>query len=299
MRFDRLHIMDTVERARWSLRGTLAGDCLGLVYEGLSPSRIEKRISESPFSPSFIAGRTIPSDDTAHAYLTAYALSVSGDEPEKFQRILAREIRKWFLALPFGIGLATLKAGVKLSVGVHPPRSAVNSAGNGACMRAPVIGWWYSDRPELIPSFARISTEITHCHPLALQGALWCARAASAYSRGESLPELSSDWPADNHSPERGATGYVVHTVHAVRRGLIEGLSLEQIIRQGGDTDTIAAIVGGIRGAESLPAGLKVSGWPDRASIEAFQSSPSFLRMLRFHLASYPVVIGHGLRRLI
>lgn len=291
--------MDSIERARWSLRGTLAGDCVGLIYEGLPPRRIKTRNGNRPFSPSFIAGRVIPSDDTAHAYVTAFALSVSEDDPERFQRILAREIRKWFLALPFGIGLATLKAGIKLSVGIPPTKSAVNSAGNGPCMRSPVIGWWYSDRPDLIPTFVRASTEITHRHPLASRGALWCALAASAISRGESLPDLDSDWPEDNSTPERGPSGFVVHTIYAVRRGLLDGLSLEQIVRQGGDTDTIAAIIGGIRGAEALPAALRVAGWPDRASIEAFPSRPSYLRMLRFHLASYPVVIGHGLRRMI
>lgn len=295
--------MDPIDRTKLSLRGTLLGDSLGLVYEGLTPAKIEKRLGTRELKPAFLAGRAVPSDDAAHAFLTAWALHQSGDDVDKFQRILAGGIRQWFLALPFGIGMATLKAGLKLSIGVRPPKSGVDSAGNGPAMRAPVIGWWFAEDPERVADFVRASTEITHRHPLALQGSLLAAQAALAVARDEPLPTLD-DWPSDSGDPRRGPSGYIVHTMNTVfdllarERDPVKVVDLA--VRRGGDTDTIAAITGGIIGLSSVPENARsVKGWPNWAAIEAFPRPPSYLRMLSFHLTCYPVVIGHGFRRLL
>lgn len=295
--------MDRIDRTKLSLRGTLLGDSLGLVYEGLTPAKIEKRLGNRDLKPAFLAGRAIPSDDAAHAYLTAWALHQCGDDVDKFQRILAGGIRQWFLALPFGIGMATLKAGLKLSVGVRPPKSGVDSAGNGPAMRAPVIGWWFSENPDRIKDFVRASTEITHGHPLALQGSLLAAQAAAAVARDEPLPTLE-DWPSDPGDSRRGPSGYIVHTLNTVFDLLAQERDpvkvVDLAVRRGGDTDTIAAIAGGIIGLSCVPERARnIMGWPNWAAIEAFPRPPSYLRMLGFHLACYPVVIGHGFRRMI
>ncbi|HET6423428.1 MAG TPA: ADP-ribosylglycohydrolase family protein, partial [Planctomycetaceae bacterium] len=117
------------------LLGTAVGDALGLAYEGLPRQRAAKLLG--PPDRFRLFGRWgLVSDDTEHACLVAQSVIASGCNPQQFERQLARRLRSWFLMLPAGIGLATLKACLKLCIGLSPSRSGVRSAGNGAAMRA-------------------------------------------------------------------------------------------------------------------------------------------------------------------
>ncbi len=109
------------------------------------------------------------SDDTEHACLTAQALIESGLDPAWFERSLAWRLRWWLVRLPPATGLATARAIVRLWLGVPPERSGVDSAGNGAAMRAPVLGLVRDAalRRELV----RRSTRMTHRDARAEHGA--------------------------------------------------------------------------------------------------------------------------------
>ena len=56
---------------------------------------------------------------------------------------------------------------LKLCVGKKYPNSGYYSAGNGPLMRAPVIGAYFYDNEENRKNAVKISTLITHTHPLA------------------------------------------------------------------------------------------------------------------------------------
>jgi len=124
------------------------------------------------------------SDDTEHTCMVAQSLIGSGGDPDAFARQLAWRFRLWVLALPAGIGFATLRSILKLWLGVSPQKSGVHSAGNGPAMRAAIIGAAIDDGAKLT-RLVRSSTRITHTDPRAESGALAVALAAQMARQSE------------------------------------------------------------------------------------------------------------------
>lgn len=267
------------------LLGATIGDALGLPFEGLSSKRIEKR-NPSLESYSFLFNKGMCSDDTDHICMTAQALIGSNYEPELFGELLAKKIKVWFLGLPAGIGLATLKASLKLLVGYSYKKSGVYSAGNGPCMRSSILGVVIKDDYELLKKFVSISTKITHSDPKAYYSALAIALASNFSKNKVSidseeykntlfklLPESDEEFKslientinslknnqstkdfANNLGLNKGISGYSYHTLPIVLHIWLNNTDdlkkgLKEIIKLGGDTDTTASILGGIIGA--------------------------------------------------
>lgn len=296
-----------------SLWGTVVGDALGLPYEGLSAERA-RRLLGPPDRYRLFFGRGMISDDAEHACLTAEALARSGSDAAQFQRELASLLRAWLLGLPAGIGLATLRATAKLALGVSPERSGVYSAGNGPAMRAALLGASVTDVAAL-PALVAASTRLTHTDPKAEYAALAVALVAWCQARGEPdlfWPYLSRLLPALPAAAElvellqqaqlaaqrqesaphfaaqlglaSGVTGYAYHTVPVAlhicwrHRDLLP--ALQTAVECGGDTDTVAAIVGGIIGANGI---LPPSAW--QAGVLEWTWTPPQLQQLARRVA--------------
>lgn len=221
-------------------------------------------------------GRGLLSDDTEHTAMVARALARSGGEVESFARYLARELKLWLLTLPPGIGFGTLRSCLRLLVGFGPDRSGVDSAGNGPAMRAALLGVVAHDDEHLL-ALVRSSTRITHTDPRAEDGARVVARMARSLAITSKIRPEDLEGIADAHFQERvltafeardahlerfrslleyerGVSGFIVHTLPAViwctARHLDDPRAgIEAAIRLGGDTDTVAAIVGALLGA--------------------------------------------------
>lgn len=299
-----------------SLLGTAVGDALGLPREGLSPRRAE-RLFGPTLSHRFLPGRGMVSDDTEHACLVGQALLASDARPDAFARSLGWRLRGWLLGLPAGVGLATLRAVLKLWLGFPPQRSGVRSAGNGPLMRAPLLGVCLGDTP-LLRETLRASTRITHTDPRAEEGALVVALAAHhgrtlgpgldpaallatlrAAVEGEELRralDLVGEHLRQGSPPEalagalgqaRGISGYVNHTVPAVLYCWLRApddfaAALGAVVRLGGDADTTGAILGGIAGATLGAEGIP-SAWV--AGVREWPRSVAWLRRLAARLA--------------
>jgi ADP-ribosylglycohydrolase len=285
---------DRADAITGCLLGTALGDALGLPFENLSPRR-QRRFDAGPLRHRFLFGRGMVSDDTEHACMTAQALLVSAGEPDRFTRELAWRLRGWLAGLPAGIGLATLRSILKLWVGFPPTRSGVFSAGNGPCMRAPLLGVCHGDDPDRLAALIRHSTRITHTDPKAEYGALAVALAAHVAASAGAGDDLAARFRARLAAqvPEeggaflalsdraltsaargeetaafaqalglgRGVTGYVYHTVPVVLHAWLRHprdfrAAVTAVVRCGGDADTTGAIVGGIAGAGVGRAGL-------------------------------------------
>ncbi|MBF0143647.1 MAG: ADP-ribosylglycohydrolase family protein [Magnetococcales bacterium] len=286
--------MDRPSTVRGALLGTALGDAAGLVTEGLSRRRLA-RLYPGSLGPNLVLRRGMMSDDGEHACMTAQALVVSAGDPQRFARSLGWRLRLWLLGLPAGIGLATGRAILKLWLGFPPSRSGVFSAGNGPAMRAPIIGAAWCDDRDTLMELVRISTRLTHTDPKAEWGAMAVALAAATAARkeaadterfiselskhlgdnagefldlmkqvavsvqcGESVSEFS-----DRLGLSQGVGGYMFHTVPVVLHLWMQNpvsyeKAVTEVIRLGGDTDTTAAILGGILGA-----GMGVEGLPD------------------------------------
>ena len=338
------------EAVTGSLLGTAVGDALGLPYEGLPPRRVARFLPQ-PLRHRLVGHFGFCSDDTEHSCLVLLALNESGGDPERFSVALARRLRRWICALPAGTGLATARACLKLCVGISPERSGVASAGNGPAMRAAVLGAAIDDRSQLSRLVAA-SSRLTHSDPRAMQGALAVALAAWL-SRQQADPQLEAftellkqhlPWGSEDPFPRvmqqlaesfarqestaafahqlcgpRGVTGFVMQTVPVALHAWISfpndyPTAIETIISCGGDTDTTAAIVGGIVGSRTGEAGIPRE-W--LTNLREWPGSVRWMKQLASHtatgisapldlpwLAVFPrnlvflaVVLLHGFRR--
>lgn len=348
----RLHFvaaMDRTQQIVGCLLGGAVGDALGLPFEGLTRRRVAARLAGAPLEHSLVRGRGMISDDTEHACMTAQALLAAPDDPDAFARSLAWRLRGWLALLPAAVGSATLRAILKMWFGASPQRSGVDSAGNGPAMRAAILGACLG--PDRLHAYVERSTRLTHTDPRALAGSLAVAQAAAAAVHTDHSPaRIVADIRATTTDPElagaldlalahhaRGATpefyacslgqvdgvtGYIHHTVpvalycwlshpHDVRA------AIEQAIRLGGDTDTVAAIVGNLvgasAGADNIPkrwltglleaprstAWIRQLGERLAAPSNAGPLSLAWPLLPLRNLVFLFVVLGHGFARLL
>lgn len=338
------------------LLGMAVGDSLGLPYEGLSPARASRLLGR-PDRHRLLFGHGMVSDDTEHAIMVAQALCVASGCSDRFARELARRLRVWLLGLPAGVGRATLRAVVRLWLGFGPDRAGVYSAGNGPSMRAPVLGAAVDDLAILI-DFVRASTLVTHRDPKALYGAIavavatrtaWVARSdptAFLVELTQVLPPEANEFLRMVHAVvasarcgtetpqfakelglDKGVSGYTYHSVPVCLHAWLRyqgdfASSVEAVIRCGGDSDTTAAVVGGIVGAGTTKAGIPskwldgIADWPlslpfleklGEALYNSLQGRPASRDVSRFpvltrlprNLLFLTIVLYHGFRRLL
>ena len=338
------------------LLGTAVGDAIGLPYEGMSRRRCRK-ILRQPLQHRFLFGRGMVSDDTEHTRMIAQSIIASGTNNEQFRHEFSRRLRYWLALAPAGVGLATLRSIIGLWFGKSPDSSGVFSAGNGPSMRSAIIGATF-DEPDDIIRFVRASTRITHSDPKAEYGSIAVAIAASISRKsgpvtpdkyidlvsevlgqeGHELLDLlrqavksvqrneSTEEFADHLGLQSGITGYTYHTVPVAIHAWLKHSdnfqdAITAVISCGGDTDTTAAIVGGLVGTHCGEAGIpkewidRLWEWPttvkwmrrlgqqlhESVSVRRAQKPLSlFLPNVLFrNLIFLTVVLIHGFRRLL
>ncbi|MES2736534.1 MAG: ADP-ribosylglycohydrolase family protein [Verrucomicrobiota bacterium] len=334
------------------LLGTAIGDALGLPTEGMSRKRA-MRFHQPLLGHRLFFGRGMFSDDTEHTLMAATALMRHPHDPAAFQRSLGGSLRWWLLALPAGVGLSTAKAILRLWLGFPASRAGVRSAGNGAAMRSAILGAVFSDDSEKRRAFTLAACRLTHTDPRAEESALLVAEAAAAATNGEQTPQIlehlhsfitslemedrfaklvsaleSQNTVAEYASAigcERGVSGFAPNTVSVAlyawlrHRGNFRQV-LSEVIACGGDTDTVAAIAGGICGAETsetdIPAAWLngVCDWPRSIAYikQVAEALPphladnnapiphlTTLMILPRNLLFLGIVLTHGFRRLL
>jgi len=196
-----------------------------------------------------------------------------------------------------GGGAATARAA---SSDLH--RRTGKTAGNGALMRTAPVALAFLDDPEELAEAARQLSALTHFDPEAGEAcALWCLAIRHSVLTGDldvcvGLPYLPADlqraWSQRLEAAERSRpadftrNGWVVEALQAAWSAIATTpvpaddpaagnfradhlrLSLENAVRGGRDTDTVAAIAGGLLGARwgasAVPAAwrLQLHGWP-------------------------------------
>lgn len=268
---------------------------MGLPYENLSKKRTKRLLGIADRHRLFFS-RGMFSDDTEHTVMVARSLYDSKNDPVQFSQILKRELKKWSILMPAGTGKATLKACFKLWLGISPIKSGVFSAGNGPLMRAPILGVCIDD-PDSLKELVSRSTKITHTDPKALWSALTIAVAANIARQtrsdlgGNLIAKLTEILPkhakeclekvedvadsvcrgetteqyAIKVGYEKGVSGYCYSTMEVALHCWLESKGnyqsdLTGIVHLGGDTDTVAAIAGGLVGA-SFGAGSIPTSW--------------------------------------
>jgi ADP-ribosylglycohydrolase len=265
--------MPSAARIRAGFVAFAAGDAFGAPWEGVPPEELAAAdLSQLPRREDWPRGAT--SDDTAQLILAAEALCAEGDLQRVFMERLADELPRIRGAGP------TTSAAVRRwresgSLG------ATSGATNGAAMRALAVGWAVpGDADEARRDLVLALSRATHGAPGALIAAGVVAAMAGRALEGAAIDAICEDAVAEAarlrevlgteialdalaaaaegawEPPAAGVSLDAMETAAAVLH-VLRGLrpaddlnnAIEASIRLGGDTDTVAAIVGGILGA--------------------------------------------------
>jgi ADP-ribosylglycohydrolase len=277
--------------------GVAIGDALGLPREGLNRRTALRMFGRPKLAYRLLPGVGIYSDDTQLMLMAAQSVLRSHSEWCPFSRSFLRRLAWYPLSLPAGVGKATILAALKSWLRATGLPTGCNSGGNGSATRAMFLTLALHGTDHRTVKWIEDSTRLTHTNPLALDGCLVLSRLAQiagttklrpidrldslqqaiAVSKEASLREkLTELVPFLKHSRspcavarhfgwETGISGFMVPTtVMAAYCFLRYPTDFERAvgsaIRLGGDTDSVAAVVGGLVGAHigfgNLPTDL-------------------------------------------
>lgn len=278
-------VMAQYSAIRGSVYGLLVGDALGVPYEFHAPSElppIELLELEPPAGfvrahPTVAPGTW--SDDGAHALcLLASLLDQGAFDADDLGRRLLDWYRDGYMAVDhrvFDVGIQTRDALHAIRSGVPaleagPAEERTN--GNGSLMRVLPLALWHRGSDAELVRDARVQSCVTHGH---LRSQLCCALYCLWVRRTELGGDAERSWQAAAASlrnvvagdppslaeidgvirpedpPHGTGSGYVLDCLHSARLAVAAGpyeLAIKTAIAIGDDTDTTAAVAGGIAG---------------------------------------------------
>jgi ADP-ribosylglycohydrolase len=289
-----------IDRVAGVLLGVAVGDALGVPYEYGSrplPGPGEQARMLGGGLGDYAPGQW--SDDTEMTSVIAQVAARFADLRGKAALdAIAAGFLRWHAAAPADIGVQTSSvlgplrstpqdgAAARMIMRAAEVHAATGrSAGNGSLMRSAPVALAHLGDPAAIAAAARAVSALTHHDPQAGDAcALWCLAIDHAVRTGGidarvGLDHVGPEWldrldEAEQAPPEKfaasngwvvaamqGAWSAIVHT-----SGLVDGL--QAAVKSGGDTDTVAAIAGGLLGAaygaSAVPDEWRtaVHGWP-------------------------------------
>lgn len=259
------------DRAAGVLLGTAAGDALGAGYEFTHPGPETKIFMKGGGSFAWAPGEW--TDDTSMAIGVARAAAEAGElHEERGLDAVAAEFVAWWDSGPKDIGNQTRMVLEWRSPNAREMRKRAHDltglkAGNGSLMRTAPVALRYLDDAENCAKAAAWVSALTHYDPQAIDGCvLWSLAIRHAVVHGtydglrEGLSAVDAAFwqplldQAETGTPADFANnGWVVHALQTAWWAITHDESLtgalELAVRAGGDTDTTAAIAGGLLGA--------------------------------------------------
>ncbi len=254
------------DRFRGAVVGLAIGDALGMPVEGLSARSIEDNFGAiDDFIPSpdgFKAGEW--TDDTEEMLILSESIinSVYLD-PHDFSKRLLSAMNSGKL---IKAGPTTRRAINNLQAGATWIHSGIDADTCGAAMRVAPIGLIYNFSFDLVEKYAYISSMVTHKGKAAIGGAVAVATAIACVchqydtenllrevvTRTEKYDKLISGKIASGSAG--GVSIYSWDAVPAAFHCFLTFNSYEECVlnavNMGGDTDSIGAMAGAMKGAE-------------------------------------------------
>ncbi len=228
--------------------GAILGDIIGSPYEF-------DRGKKTKDFPLFDRGAKFTDDSVMTIAICDAILTVGVDAGEREMKdAFVQSMRRWGERYPrAGYGGMFRRW---LFKGVTGP---YGSFGNGSAMRVSSVGWLF-DTLERTREVARWSAEVTHNHPEGVKGAeatvsvMYLARTGSSKTEIKAFVtdvfEYDLSRTLDEIRPGYKMDATCQRTVPEAIIAFLEGKDYEDVIRGaisiGGDTDTLAAIAGGM-----------------------------------------------------
>ena len=217
--------------------GAIAGDIIGSAYEFHNVRTLDFELFTNG---SFFT------DDSVLTIATMYALLQQRDYEEAYLKFGRRFPRRGY----GGRFMEWLNA---------ENQSPYNSFGNGSAMRASPIGWYCESIGDVMDE-AEKSAKVTHNHPEGIKGAQAAAAAVFLARTGNNKGEIKKfiadtfgynlDRTTDEIRPSYEFDETCQGSVPEAIIAFLESTDYENAVRLavsiGGDSDTIAAITGGI-----------------------------------------------------
>lgn len=256
------------------MAGLAIGDALGMPVEGVSFEEIREKYREirnfMPSGDGLEAGEW--TDDTEQALILAESLCETlYFSPDNFAEKLKR------INLSHRYGPTSSRAITNLKRGYSWRESGIESDTNGSSMRVPPIGLLYHHNYSLVENYAAIASSITHKGNAAIAGSVAVAVGIACIlnedgmlfeevvKRVEKYDTLTAEkieyaFQIRNASlskavKELGNTMMAFDAVPMAFYCYFSSKNFEHTVIKGasagGDTDTIAAIAGAMKGAET------------------------------------------------
>jgi ADP-ribosyl-[dinitrogen reductase] hydrolase len=279
---------DIADRVVGSVLGLALGDALGAPFEFSRREDIPDPLA--PFERQWMGlapGTT--TDDTAMALNLVRSLAQNGALVPA--DLMARHL-KWLNSDPQDVGALTRRVLRRVEDGEEPESAAEAvweergpevSAGNGSVMYCAPLGAAYANRPITLLGVAPWLSALTHFDERCRTAVVAVTVTVASLVRGDD-PEAAVrksvevvldraggeelEFLVDAVGRERAVDGpdqgFCLYTaaigLQAVARSVDFEDELIQVVRLGGDTDTNAAVAGGLLGAAVGASGLP-SGW--------------------------------------
>ncbi|MEV6773149.1 ADP-ribosylglycohydrolase family protein [Nocardia sp. NPDC051030] len=281
---------EQIDRAEGVLLGTAAGDALGAGYEFTHPGPDVAIHMKGGGAFNWAPGEW--TDDTSMAVAVAIGAAEAGTlHDEAGLDAVAAGFITWWDSKPADVGFQTSQVlqwrsptGREMQIHAHDLGGL--KAGNGSLMRTAPVALAYLDDEAHLAKAAALVSSLTHYDPQAMQACkIWSMAIRHAILHGtyDGLREALSHVDAGFWGPlldtaEHGEptdfpkNGWVVHALQTAWWAITHADSLpaalELAVRAGGDTDTTAAIAGGLLGAKwgasAIPADWRalLHGYP-------------------------------------
>ena len=222
--------------------GAIVGDIIGSAYEFKNTKRKEFHL----FTP-----KSKFTDDTVMTLAVARWLC---DDKEHCKETLVQRMQELGRRYP-----TAGYAGSFMRWLYNPEPQPYNSYGNGSAMRVSPVAFYSHSLQEAL-GLAKISAEVTHNHSEGIKGAQAIASSIYLARHGATKREIKSyveenfhydlSQQLDDIRPTYSYDMSCQNTVPQALLAFLEGANFEDVIRSavsiGGDSDTIAAMAGGI-----------------------------------------------------
>ncbi|MEH7085425.1 ADP-ribosylglycohydrolase family protein [Neobacillus drentensis] len=256
-----------LDKIKGGLFGVAIGDALGATTEFMSKEEIKKVLGRVT---SIVGGGVWnvkpgeTTDDTAMTMAVAKGIIANSLNPIEE---IGKEFLIWRDTDPKDIGITIRQAFENFKgdwfSAAEKTHDQLNgkSAGNGSLMRCLPIAFAYSDQKR-IDVVTELQSKMTHFDDLASEASVIYNRIARRLLEGEELnasilEEVKSTQYEQGlfQKPECPPDGFVVHTMKWVLYWLLTSHTFEEVVigatNMGNDSDTIAAIAGGLKGIET------------------------------------------------